>query len=88
LKRQLQLEFPSSAYDPIWGQAVNIASDLIRELFGPLGFQEFLIDDINYLPQQEIWRVRLTRKVEEVNLKYEITIDNRTGRPARFRKLP
>lgn len=67
---------------------MNIVSDLIRELFGPLGSQEFVIDDINYMPQHEIWRVRLSRRIEELNLKYEVTIDNRTGRPARFRKLP
>jgi len=74
------------AYDPIWEDAVEITSDLIRRLFGSLGCQEFVIDDVRYVPEHEIWKIRLTRKITDTNVNYEVTIDNLTGRPTRFRK--
>jgi hypothetical protein len=82
-----QLQPEQSGVDPIWEEAIDIVTDLVRALYGSLGSQEFLISDIAYLPEKEIWRIKLNRRVEDLNLKYEIMINNLDGRATRFRKL-
>jgi len=68
----------------ILDEVLEFAWRVIRELFGTMGSQEFVINDIKFRTNR--WVVTLLRKIDNLNLHYEITIDNDTGRIIRFRK--
>ncbi len=63
---------------------VELASTVIRELFGVLGSQEFVINDIKFKSNR--WIIVLTRKIDDLIINYEMVIDNDTGRVIRFRR--
>jgi hypothetical protein len=69
----------------ILGEVMELAWSVIRELFGTMGSQEFVIDDTKLKSNK--WVVSILRRIDNLNLRYEIVIDNETGRVIRFRKI-
>lgn len=63
---------------------IELVSNVIRELFGAMGSQEFVIHDVKF--KSDKWIVALIRRIDSLSLKYEIVIDNDTGRVTRFRR--
>ncbi len=70
----------------ILDQIIELASSVIRELFGAMGSQEFVIHDIIFKSNK--WVVVLLRRIDSLNLnlRYEMVIDNETGKVIRFRR--
>ena len=66
------------------GRLVQIVRNHLRILFGVMGSQEFMIDRFDYDDLAELWDVKLIRRVNGRNLRYEISIDNHTGQIMSF----
>ena len=66
------------------GRLVQIARNHLRILFGVMGSQEFIIDRFDYDDAAELWDIKLIRRVDGRNLRYEMSIDNHTGQVMSF----
>jgi len=66
---------------------IQIALRFLHNSFGVLGSQEFKFEDIRYEARSNAWKVILVRSIDNLNLRYELTIDLVRQRPARFRRL-
>lgn len=66
------------------GRLVQIARNHLRILFGVMGSQEFIIDRFDYDDAAELWDIKLIRRVDGRNLRYEMSIDNHTGQLMSF----
>jgi hypothetical protein len=80
-----QNELPSKSF--ILDKAIQIAKRFIKANYGRLGSYEFRIDDIKYDARSNAFRIRLIRSINELSIRYELTIDSESGKPIRFRRL-
>ena len=87
LKQEQELDPSNDDSQFIMGRAIDVASRILRELFGSLGFREFTILSIKYISDQNIWRFLLARRIDKLDLRYELLIDSDSGFPTAFRKI-
>jgi len=66
------------------GRLVQIVRNQLRILFGVMGSQEFMIDRFDYDDAAELWDIKLIRRVDGRNLRYEMSIDNHNGQVMSF----
>ena len=66
---------------------IQIVLRFLQTNFGVLGALEFRIDDIRYYSRSNAWKVLLTRTIDSLAIRYELTIDLVRQRPARFRRI-
>lgn len=66
------------------GRLVELVNNYLRTFFGVLGSQEFTLDRFDYDDSAELWDIKLIRRVDRRNLRYEMTIDNHTGQLMSF----
>ena len=87
LKQEQELDPSNDDSQFIMGRAIDVASRILRELFGSLGFREFTILSIKYISDQNIWRFLLARRIDKLDLRYELLTDSDSGFPTAFRKI-